>query len=53
MLDMDKNAQNWLEQGAWNIFWRFSIPRNELCLEWSRLQNVYPIPSDQIPVPVT
>ena len=29
MLDLDKHAQDWHDQGAWNILWRFSIPVNK------------------------
>ena len=36
MLDLDKDAKNWHEQGAWTIFWRFSTPGNK----WSRLVMV-------------
>ena len=42
--NLDKNAKNWLEQGALAIFWRFLTPGNKWCLDWSWFQTIYPIP---------
>ena len=53
--NLDKNAKNWLEQGALAIFWRFLTPGNKWCLDWSWFQTIYPIPIFDIlfPFPVT
>ena len=53
--NLDKNAKNWLEQGALAIFWRFLTPGNKWCFDWSWLQTIYPIPIFDIlfPFPVT
>ena len=53
--NLDKNAKNWLEQGALVIFWRFLTPGNKWCLDWSWFQTIYPIPIFDIlfPFPVT
>ena len=53
--NLDKNAKNWLEQGALAIFWRFLTPGNKWCLDWSWFQTIYPISIFDIlfPFPVT
>ena len=53
--NLDKNAKNWLEQGALAIFWHFLTPGNKWCLDWSWFQTIYPIPIFDIlfPFPVT
>ena len=53
--NLDKNAKNWLEQGALAIFWRFLTPGNKWCLDWSWFQTIYPISICDIlsPFPVT
>ena len=53
--NLDKNAKNWLEQGALAIFWRFLTPGNKWCLDWSWFQTIYAIPIFDIlfPFPVT
>ena len=53
--NLDKNAKNWLEQGALAIFWRFLTPGNKWCLDWSWFRTIYPIPIFDIlfPFPVT
>ena len=44
--NLDKNAKNWLEQGALAIFWRFLTPGNKWCLDWSWFQTIYLIPRE-------
>ena len=53
--NLDKNAKNWLEQGALAIFWRFLTPGNKWCLDWKWFQTFYPSPIFDIlfPFPVT
>ena len=55
--NLDKNAKNWLEQGALAIFWRFLTLGNKWCLDWSWFQTIYAIPIFDIifpfPFPVT